>query len=213
MLKKKIESLLFVSDRPLAIKELAKILQVKNSEVDAAIKELVDEYNLKNGGIMILYNDQKAQMATASDSREVIEGFLKEELHGDLSPASLETLSIVAYRSPIAREEIEQIRGVNCAIILRNLSVKGLVETENISNKIYYRLTVEMMKYLGFTKLNELPNYEELHRLEIPISLLSVSAPVENAPSQENSIRQLADEDLEKLPARRSLGEGGEIKI
>ena len=162
---------------------------------------------------MILYNDQKAQMATASDSREVIDGFLKEEFHGDLSPASLETLSIVAYRSPIAREEIEQIRGVNCAIILRNLSVKGLVETENISNKIYYSLTVEMMKYLGFTKLNELPNYEELHRLEIPISLLSVSVPVENAPSQENSIRQLADEDLEKLPARRSLGEGGEIKI
>ena len=120
MLKKKIESLLFVSDRPLTIKELAKILQAENSEIDAAIKELVDEYNLKNGGIMILYNDQKAQMATASDNREVVEGFLKEELNGDLSPASLETLSIIAYRSPITREEIEQIRGVNCAIILRN---------------------------------------------------------------------------------------------
>jgi len=199
MLKKKIESLLFVSDRPLAIKELAKILQVKNSEVDAAVKELVDEYNLKNGGTMILYNDQRAQMATASDNREVVEGFLKEELHGDLSPASLETLSIIAYRSPIAREEIEQIRGVNCAIILRNLSIKGLVETENISNKIHYRLTVEMMKYLGFTKLNELPNYEELRKLEIPISLLSVSAPVENASNQENPICQLADEDPEKL--------------
>ncbi len=193
MLKKKIESLLFVSDRPLAIKELAKILQVKNSEVDAAIKELVDEYNLKNGGTMILYNDQRAQMATASDSREVVESFLKEELHGDLSPASLEALSIIAYRSPISREEIEQIRGVNCAIILRNLSIKGLVETENISNKIHYRLAVEMMKYLGFTKLNELPNYEELHKLEIPISLLST--PIENAPNQENS----ENEDPEKL--------------
>jgi len=69
-------------------------------------------------------------MTTAKESSEIVEKFLKEELTGEMTRPQLETLTIIAYRGPMTKMEIEQIRGVNCSLILRNLLMRGLVEAK-----------------------------------------------------------------------------------
>jgi len=167
MLKSQIESLLFLADRPLKKKELAKLTNSKLKDVEAVVSELVDDYNLKDGGIKIIDNGDTVQMVTNPENTEIVKKFLKEEVSGELTPASLETLSIIAYRGPITRDEIEQIRGVNCAIILRHLLIKDLIEKVEKDNQELYQVSVNFLRHLGLTNLNELPDYERLRGLEI----------------------------------------------
>lgn len=166
-MKSAIESLLYISTRPLSFKELAKLTNQKVGEVEAMVKELVDEYNLKDGGIKIIQNGNQVQMTTNPKHTELIQGFLGEEVSGELTPASIETLSIIAYRQPISREDLEQIRGVNCSIILRNLLIRGLAEEEKNGGRVLYRLSVDFMKHLGVTDVKELPDFEKLSSINI----------------------------------------------
>lgn len=168
-MKSIIESLLYISGRPLSFKELAKLTNQKVSDIEAVVKELVDEYNLKDGGIKIIQNGSQVEMVTNPKNAKIIQDFLKEELSGELTPASLETLSIIAYRQPITREELEQIRGVNCAIILRNLMIRGLIEEEKEGSRIFYRVSLDFIRYLGITDVKELPDYERLHSIELSV--------------------------------------------
>jgi len=169
MLKSQIESLLFLADRPLKKKELAKLTNSKLKEVERAISELIKDYNLKDGGIKIIDNGNTVQMVTNPKNTEIVEKFLKEEITGELTPASLETLSIIAYRGPITREKIEQIRGVNCAIILRHLLIKDLIEKIEKDGKELYQVSTSFLRHLGITSLNELPDYERLRNLKIDL--------------------------------------------
>jgi segregation and condensation protein B len=186
-MKSAIESLLYISTRPLSIKEIAKIVDQKIGEVEIALKELIDEYNLKDGGIKIVQNGNQTQMITNPKHTEMIQKFLGEEVSGELTPASIETLSIVAYRQPITREDLEQIRGVNCAIILRNLLIRGLVEEEKRGNQPFYRLSLDFMKHLGVADVKELPDFEKLNSINIapvldqmpPIQIESDQPPVQ----------------------------------
>lgn len=169
-MKSIIESLLYISSRPLSFKELAKLTNQKISDIEAAVKELVDEYNLKDGGIKIIQNGSQIEMVTNSKNVQIVQDFLKEELSGELTPASLETLSIIAYRQPVVREELEQIRGVNCAIILRNLMIRGLIEEEEEGGKILYRVSLDFIRHLGISDVKELPDHEKLHSIELQLS-------------------------------------------
>jgi segregation and condensation protein B len=166
-MKNVIESLLYISGRPLSFKELAKLTNQKISDIEAAVKELIDEYNLKDGGIKIIQNGNQVEMVTNPKNAEIVQKFLQEELTGELTPASLETLSIIAYRQPITREELEQIRGVNCAIILRNLMIRGLIDEEKENGKILYRVSLDFLRHLGISDVKELPDYERLHSINI----------------------------------------------
>ncbi len=167
-LKSLIESLLFIANRPLNKKELARITEQKIDKVEKALKELVEES--KERGIKILQNGQEWQMVTDPTNSSVIQKFLKQEVNQELTPASLETLSIIAYRGPIKRDELEQIRGVNCSIILRHLLIKGLIVEENKDKEIY-NVSLDFIRHLGVKDLNELPDYERLNQ-GIPLSSL-----------------------------------------
>ncbi len=164
-----IESILFVASKPLSYREIAKAVQQKEEEVKNAIGELVLKYNNPSSGLKILQIDNQVQMATDPENIEVVELFIKEEASGELTKAQLETLTVIAYRGPITRPELEQIRGVNCALILRNLLLRGLIEEseENI-NKILptFSLSFEALRHLGIVSPKELPNYQELHSHE-----------------------------------------------
>jgi len=187
-MKSAIESLLYISTRPLSFKELAKLTNQKIGEVEAAVKELVDEYNLKDGGIKIIQNGHEVQMTTNPKHTELIQGFLGEEVSGELTPASIETLSIIAYRQPITREDLEQIRGVNCSIILRNLLIRGLAEEDKKDGRVFYRLSVDFIKHLGVTDVKELPDFEKLSSINIaPVldSMPSVTAEPDQPPIEE----------------------------
>jgi segregation and condensation protein B len=84
-------------------------------------------------------------------------------------------LTIIAYRGPITKSEIEQIRGVNCSVILKNLMIKGLIESEPNKEKMSdeYNITVDFLKYLGINNAKELPNYEKLNTSETINTILN----------------------------------------
>lgn len=164
----KLESLLFISNKPLAYKKLAELLGIKPDKVKDLGHELKAKYNVGNSGIKLLDNGRSLQLATAPESAEVVEEFLKQELTGEMTKPQLETLTIIAYRGPILKIELEQIRGVNCSLILRNLLMRGLVESaaDSADKQPRYQITMDFLRFLGVNKLDELPDYEKLSRHE-----------------------------------------------
>ncbi len=174
-IKSKIESLLFISNQPFTLKKLTDLTKAEKDKVEQAIKELIAEYNQEDKGISIQNIGDKVQMVTSTDNAKLVKDYIKEETTGELSRPSLETLTIIAYRGPISRAEIEQIRGVNCAIILRNLLMRGLVEAKEDKKKmqIIYNITFDFLKFLGINQQSDLPDYEKLNSSESLEKILS----------------------------------------
>ena|SRR3989339_1996728 len=166
ILKNQIESLLFISHKPLSVKDLVKVISADQKEVIEALAELEKEYQERSGGIKLLKISDKYQLATASEASEVVKKFIKSEVSGELTKPSLETLTIIAYRGPISKAELEIIRGVNCSLILRNLLMRGLIEASEDKKKmvVLYNITFELLKYLGLNKASDLPDFEKLNR-------------------------------------------------
>ncbi len=163
-----IESLLLVSAKPLTYRELAKLTDQETDDIAAAVATLQDKYNQSDSGIRLLVNDKQVQLATDPEQTKLIKEYLQSEITGELTRPSLETLTIVAYRQPISKEELEQIRGVNCSLILRNLMIRGLVESREAKGGLTtnYSVTIDFLRFLGITKVEELPDYERLHTHE-----------------------------------------------
>lgn len=168
-LQSHIESLLFISNYPLSIKRLSDLTGEKSEMVEKAIHELCLYYSSKeHSGIIITRIGDKVQMATTPSNAKVVQKFIKEETEGELTKASLETLTIIAYRGPVYRAEIEQIRGVNCSIILRNLLIRGLIESREDTKKMQtmYNISFDFLRFLGISNSKELPNFETLNSAE-----------------------------------------------
>jgi segregation and condensation protein B len=159
-----IEAILFVAGEPISIKKFAEILQVSDSTIESALAEL--ETSLEKRGLRLLQKDELVSLVTAPEFATQIEQFIKEEVMGKLSKAALETITVIAYKHPVSRPEIDYIRGVNSGFTLRNLITRGLVERVHPStssgqgNLAYlYQPTMEFMKHLGISSLDELPDY------------------------------------------------------
>lgn len=167
-LQSQIESILFVASKPLSARQIAKSLGQKTPDVELALEDLKAKYNQSTSGLRILHEGENYQMATNPDNSAAVDLFIKDEAAGELTKPQLETLTVVAYRGPITRPELEQIRGVNCAIILRNLLMRGLVEEEEKSEKLLptYVLSMEAMRHLGVSSATELSDYDSLHKHE-----------------------------------------------
>ena len=162
----RLEALLFISAKPIAIKQLAEVLECKPEEVEAAGKALQAEYAEKGRGIQIVSNSGKLQMVSASEHAARIQKFLADETGGELSRPSLETLTIIAYRGPIRKIDLERIRGVNCSLIIRNLLLRGLVEEKKDKEESSYVVTFDFLRFLGVSDVKELPDYERLSKEE-----------------------------------------------
>ena len=180
-LRSEIESLLFVSSRPLSIKRLVDVTGHKKDEVVEAVEELTKDYAAReDSGVAILKNGEEIQLATSPDNAEKVKAFLKDESFGELTRPALETLTIVGYRGPLTKAELEQIRGVNCSLILRNLLIRGLVETKDEARAdgptTLYSVTFDFIRYLGIREVAELPEYENLRSEENLKKLLESQA-------------------------------------
>lgn len=160
----KLESLLFVSGSPLNVAKVAKILEVKPAEVKDALQELKKKWNTEDSGVLLVQNDEEVQLMSHPDNAELVAAFLKDETSGELTRPALETLTIIAYRQPITKPELEQIRGVNCSLILRNLLLRGLIEEKEDAKRmqIVYRVTMDFVRLLGLSSMEELPDYQAL---------------------------------------------------
>ena len=160
-----IESLLFVSGEPMSFKKLAKLTLINEGELKLAAGVLAKKYREEDSGLRILIKENKIQMVTAGENSEFVDKFLKADIEGELSRAASEVLSIVAYRGPIARAEIEEIRGVNCSFTLRHLMIRGLIERINKpddARAYLYKISFDFLKTLGVERVEDLPRYEEL---------------------------------------------------
>ncbi len=153
-----IEALLFFKGEPVKIGFLANTLKITEDEAWSGIQILEDKLSLR--GIVLMRNDKEVMLSTASAMGSTIEALLKEEISKDLGKAGLETLAIVLYRGPVARSEINYIRGVNSNYILRSLLVRGLIEkVEGSVRSTVYRPTFELLSYMGVSKIEDLPEY------------------------------------------------------
>ncbi len=164
--KSKIESLLFISAKPMAAKQLADLIKADIKEIKRSGDELVEEYKNKNQGIQIIKNGSKYQMVSSPENAKLVQGFIKDETTGELSRPSMETLTIIAYRGPISKIDLDRIRGVNCSLIVRNLLLRGLIEGKADSKKkeTYYTVTFDFIRFLGINNIDELPDYERLSK-------------------------------------------------
>lgn len=160
-----IESLLLAVGRPLAIKELANFLSIDESDWPDIIVALQARHNQPHSGIHVAVNNRQLQLITNPDNGKMLQQYFKDELTGELTKPSVETLTIIAYRQPISKEELEQIRGVNCSLILRNLLIRGLIEanddTDNLATT--YSVTMDFLRHLGISNVVDLPDYEKLN--------------------------------------------------
>jgi len=166
--KSLIESLLFISGKPMSVTKLAEILKKDKKEIVETAEQLMKEYNTESRGIHIQKTGSSYQMATSPQNSNIIKEFVKTEQTGELTKPSLETLTIIAYRGPITKAEMEQIRGVNCSLIIRNLLIKGLIEAKEDKEKMatVYNITFDFLRFLGLNRVEELPDYEKLNNDE-----------------------------------------------
>lgn len=186
-LKTKIESLLFVALKPLSNQKIAELLAAEKEEVGRTLNELKDELNKNERGIQLMQLGTKFQLSTAPSNAKIIRDYLQDEQTGELTRPALETLTIIAYRGPITKADLDVIRGVNCALILRHLMIKGLIESTEDKAKMthYYQVTFDFLKFLGLSELKELPDFEKLNQDENLQKLLHPGLPAPVAQGEE----------------------------
>jgi len=159
-----IESLLFVTGDSLKITELANILECSIGFTRELINELIEKYEEEDRGIKIIVTNEQYQFVTKPCNSEYIQKLLKTNIRQSLSQASLETLAIIAYKQPITRVEIEDIRGVKSDRAIYTLSEKKLIEESGRKNvpgrPIIYITTDEFLKHFNFYNLAEMPSLE-----------------------------------------------------
>lgn len=157
----RIEAVLFWKAEPVSFKKLASLLEVDLPAIGDGLKDLGN--SLQGRGLTLVQTDEEVMLGTAKELSTLISQLTKEELSRDLGKAGLETLSIILYQGPIARADIDYIRGVNSQFILRNLLIRGLVErvdNPKDSRSYLYKTTLGLLSHLGLSKTTDLPEYE-----------------------------------------------------
>ncbi|MDQ5952095.1 MAG: segregation and condensation protein [Patescibacteria group bacterium] len=160
-----IEACLFVATKPISVKELIKVTGANDVDVLSALDELTRLRNVEGSGVHVLSLDGTVQLVTNPESAEVVARLAKDEVAPELTRPSLEALTIIAYRGPVTKPEIEAIRGVNCSLILRNLLMRGLIEERDDAAKLQsvFSLSPDALRFMGLHSKEELPDYATLH--------------------------------------------------
>lgn len=157
----KIESYLFYTGEPVAVKKLAKVFEVSEDDIHNALQQL--EQLLSGHGIILIKNGDEVLLATHPEMGSMILDIKKQELSDPLSKGALETLAIILYKNGATKPEIDFIRGVNSGFMLRNLLMRGLIEKiDNPEDKrvAKYQGTFDTLKFLGIAHISELPHFE-----------------------------------------------------
>lgn len=157
-----IEALLFVYGEPMEIKRLMKISEASKEMIREAVNLIKEKYADEKSGLTLIENADRLQLATKPEISAFLEDFVKEEFKEELTPASVETLSLIAYFGPLSRARLDYFRGVNSSFILRSLLLRGLIERHSDpqkGNAYIYQVSFDLLKYLGISKIEDLPEY------------------------------------------------------
>jgi len=199
LLRRALEGLLFITDRPLSALELAKIIGVKDQErIAAAVEDLRQELDVRQAGYRLLAVAEGWQMATRPELSPYMRKLFADRATMRLSTAAQETLSIIAYKQPLTRAEIEEIRGVEVIAALETLLEKRLVKVvgrkETVGRPLMYGSTPEFLRHFGLRSLEDLPPIDSF-------------APADQAPAAA-APADAAAAPLPELPAEDASDEG-----
>lgn len=162
----KIESVLFVAGEPVAISALCEGLEEEKEAVLEALEELEQSYMEENRGLRLLYTDKTAQLTTAPENGEAVEKVLTPIQKRSVSTSMMETLAVVAYKQPVTRGEIEEIRGVRCEYAVTQLQKLGLIAVSGRKDvpgrPLLFVTTDAFLHKFRLHSLEELPTLPEL---------------------------------------------------
>ncbi len=157
-LVKKVANVLYLSGDEISISKISEILSVKKDEVVNVIPIL--RSNLENVGFKLLENNDSLCIVTHEDFSEILKSFTKYEIDDELTPAALQTLTIIGYLENPSTSEISFVRGINSTLAVRTLMTKGLIEKFDDKR---YTFSAEALKYLSISKKEDLPEYQKLN--------------------------------------------------
>jgi len=169
-LKREIEALLFATDAPLGIGRLKKLLpNTESADIRTALKDLGESYDQAEHAFMLVEFGGGWQIATRPEYSPIVEKLLKGRRFTRLSKAGLEVLAIIAYRQPLTRLEVDEIRGVNSSGAISTLSERNLItvvgRSQTLGNPLLYGTTREFLNHLGLKGLGQLPDLPELENI------------------------------------------------
>lgn len=187
-----IESLIFVTDVPVAFSDIKKCLEetfetrFEDEELHAAIQQLQERYRGEEYAFEISEIAEGYQFLTKPAYHRTVGTYLKQTTRKRLSRAALETLSIIAYKQPVTKGDLEKIRGVSCDYSIQKLLEKDLVSITGRSDgpgrPLLYGTSEKFMDYFGLKSLNELPKPKDFRQ---PKSEIGEKAPIEEEIQQE----------------------------
>lgn len=174
----RIEAILFVAGEAVRIEDLAKALNVSVRAVENEIAKLRDEYDFHQRGFTIKRFGHQVQLATRALYAEDVVHLLQPVQKQSLTQAAMETLAVVAYKQPVTRAEVEQVRGVKCDYSIQSLMKKELImevgRKEALGRPILYGTTENFLSHFGLTSLEDLPPMPEVPTAEKPEEDLDV---------------------------------------
>lgn len=169
-IKNIIEAIMFAYSEPITIKELNNAIneELSPKEIEFMLNALIQEYKDNNRGVQIIKLQDKYQMCTNKEYSDFVKNILEPKKKKTLSQATLETLTIIAYKQPVTKVEVEEIRGVKCDRAIQNLLESELIyeagRLDKIGKPMVYKTTSEFLRLLSIEKLEDLPpidKYEE----------------------------------------------------
>jgi len=159
-----LESLLFVADTSVDVGQFVRLFSLDAEVIQAALLKLGESYKQTGRGIRLQEQNGRYRLISVPAAANLIETFLNLDTTTRLSAPALEALSVIAYRQPVTRAQIEAVRGVDCGYVLRSLLQRGLIEEsgrlETVGRPILYSVTEQFMQHFGLTTLGELPPLE-----------------------------------------------------
>ena len=169
-LKPVIESLIFVAEEPITVKQLAAILDGETkADIEAATEALVEEFKTRAGGLEIRCLANGYQIRTRPEYSEYVRRYLKSQPSARLSLAALETLAVIAYKQPITIPEILEIRGVTSTSAIKTLLDRRLIVAKGhkqvVGRPMMYGTSEDFLIQFGLNDLSELPNLEDFEDL------------------------------------------------
>ena len=171
-LLQKLEILLFMARQPLLLEQLARYLETSEENAHQLVTELTARYADSSHGLQIINVSDGYQFATKPEYSKPLELYINTPQEFSLSAAAMETLTIIAYRQPVAKPDIERIRGIDSGWIIKSLQDKELIEeqgqADTVGRPMLYGTTEKFLRHFGLKNLEDLPSAPFLKLQENP---------------------------------------------
>ena len=199
-----IEGILFAAGDPVDIERISDILDIDIKSTRAVLTALSDKYDEEKRGLKIIRLEDSYQMCTRGEYNEYISRLAEPRRMQTLSNAAMEVLSIVAYKQPVTRAVIEQIRGVSCDTLVNRLLERNLIQEigrlDTPGRPMLFGTNDEFLRCFGISSVTELPDYEKISSEQISLE-------------GEDGYMSAIDEKTEEELAKVALSTDGTLDI